>query len=101
VVVAAPPACKQNLAPMPTLACIDHPADHVLVFSTPFTLYQNSSVDPVVRLGSLSLHSFRTSMYLCSYPDGDAPEAGLEFLFLPPNQKSRYVAACMLHTAME
>jgi hypothetical protein len=60
-------------------------ADLVLVFKAPFVLYQNSTVDPLVRLGSLTLRTMRSYVYLCTYPADEGPDPGLDYLILPAN----------------
>ena len=78
------------LAPAPDhVAYAQMHADVLLVFSTPLVLYQYSTSDPIVRLGSLTVRLDQSLTFLCSYPHGAEPASGLQFLYLPPFQKAK------------
>lgn len=69
----------------------------MLVFSSPFVLYQDSASDPLVRVTVLTLGSFRTNTYLCSYPGDQTPDPGLAYLILPPSNVTRCGGPQPLH----
>lgn len=96
-------ACARCQAPFPhpprTANTVPSPhallaTDVQLVFATPFILYQNSTADPLVRLGSLRLGTYSkvTHTYMCSYPDGTQPDPGQSMLLLPSSLKTMCVA---------
>ena len=61
----------------------------LLVFSVPLILYQKSAVDPLVRLGSMTIQSAQSQTFLCSYLPGEVPASGLGFLILPKSNQTR------------
>ena len=99
--------CSAHAMPLQSQTCLPHVharpacADQMLVFTAPFVLYQRSAADPLVRMGSMTLPSFRSSTFLCSYPDGEQPASGLQYLLLPATNESRCSQATVSWCCMQ